>query len=227
MISADLVKATAALPAIRQLLLPEDQGGQGISMVELKKNLQLHVPMAISAVALAHEWDFSARTETNVTTVSGTSEYTMTGDDRNCQQVISVTYGDDEAQIASITYPKLREIQAYSTPSPFQYWVPEGRASGTLPRIKIVGTPDAGSVLTYRFYRSDIDIMEIPSSLNNALELALARTQLPGVYWQAYNTAIAEAITSLERGTGSPRQGQMDSTTRFNNLLRSSNNDGP
>jgi len=226
MTSNELIKATAVLPAMRRMLLPTDRGGLDWTAAVLESNLQLHVKSALNAVSMAHEWDFSTKSDNSVTTVIDTTTYTMTGDDSNCQQVISINYGDDETPITFVTQTKLREILSYSTPVAFQYWVVEGRGIDNSPRVKIVGTPNSAETLTYRFYLSDVDIADFPNSLDTVLVYSLARMFFPKAFAGAYRTALAEAITSLERGTGNPRQGQMDSTIRLGNIQRSALNEG-
>jgi hypothetical protein len=217
-----LVKVTAAMPEMRQLLLSQKMGGLGITAVELDDMLGANTDAAIITVATAYEWDFSTRRSDNVDTVVGTAEYTMKGESNNCLQVISVAYGDDETFLTFQSKDQIRDKLTYSTITAMTYWVPV-RRDGDYQVIKIYGAPEAAHTLTYDYFRNKVEIGEIPSSIDRLLQLSLARCLMPRAMESAYNVALAEAIGSLERETGNPRQAVMDTEMRNGNLRRAAN----
>lgn len=227
MTTDQLVKVVAAMPQLRQLMLSQTSGGLGLTLPGLESMLKSHASSAIMVAATAYEWDFSTRTAENVDTVAATAEYVLPGLTTDCLQVIAVTYGDDETPIDFITQYALRDKLKYLTLEVMMYWTPERRDSQRLPIIRIVDTPTAAFELQYRYYRNDVKVGEFPDSLAPLLIAALVRSVLPTTAnMSAYRTALAEAIGSIERGTGNVHEAVMDTNMRNRNIERAARHEG-
>ena len=81
----DITTIIASLPEARKI------GGDAYWR-EVVPNM---VPMVLDEIVGAYDFDFTCKTYSDESTVSGTSEYTIRGDSRkDCRDIISIRYGN-------------------------------------------------------------------------------------------------------------------------------------
>jgi len=199
MTPTELVQAVVALPAIRRLALPTDKGGLGITVEELENRLKAQVPSVVLEVGGAHEWDFAMK-ETSTTTTADTSTYTLKGDDNNAYQIASVRYGTAKMLLTKKTKSVMDDLETRYTISDVAFWVPAGKED-RFPKVRIVATPsETGTLITYDFWRNDIQLNDFTSDFDWFLTISLARRLLPDISLGLYTAALVDTIKRYDKG---------------------------
>lgn len=117
-------------------------------------------------IGLSHNWGFAVDTA-STTSVSGTSEYTLKGNNNDCRSIINLRWGENEGVVLR-EYDQLefdRKLSAdnedENTGDQFAYTIFKYDSSG-FPKIKIYNTPTEAKAITYRYYKKGMNIEDLP-----------------------------------------------------------------
>lgn len=224
MTDTELVDRVIVKPRIKRLTLPVGQGGLGLTVSDLRSQLGGFIPSVVSEVAGVHSWDFALKETTHSGgSVANTANYTLEGDDKDCLSIFNVHWGsgDEEILLKKKTQAKMDAMMSRASVDTPTYWLANGRTNNH-PIIKIVSAPTtSGTTITYKYWRENYDILEIPSSLDYLLEIALAKrldATFGGDFW---DNEVSQAIASYERSGGETNVAEPDSEIVACNVRRS------
>jgi len=211
----ELVGRVLARSEIRQLILAPKDGGLGRNLNDIKKEAADLISSAVREVATAHPWDFSTK-ETTIDSVANQSSYTLRGSGGDCFDIYNIKYGDSSL-LDFKTPAAMDDILNRRTISAISYWVPDGRSSN-FPVVKLVATPGtSGETITYRYYRNNVTLSEIPGVCDYLLEVALAK-RFVSVLEVLYDKILVRAIGAYDRSGGETDVAVQDSeVVRANN----------
>ena len=191
-----LVSAVIKFPAMQRLTLPVEQGGSGLSVNDIESALKDQVDSAVKKVASSYPWDFAMRIAEE-TSVTDQANYELEGLKQDCDIIHSVMYGDDDELLTKQTVSETDEMLTRLSVPGCYYWTPIER-TGKFPRIRIIDAPSSAGTITYRYWRNNVGINEIPAYLEDLLEYALAKKFVPG-YNKAYDNELTDAIRGYNR----------------------------
>lgn len=213
----ELVGRVLARSEIRQLMLPPESGGLGRVLTDIKKEAADLIPSAVREVATAYPWDFAIK-ETTIDSVKDQSDYTLRGSDSgDCLDIYNIRYEGSSKPLEFKTPAAMDDILGRRTISTISYWVPSGRSS-KFPVVKIVATPStSGETITYRYYRNNVTLSEIPGVCDYLLEVAVAKRFVSSLE-VLYDKVLVKAIGAYDRSGGETDVAVQDSeVVRANN----------
>ena len=188
----------------------------------VKKNaVDMYIDLAVQEIATAHGWGFSTD-EVVTATVANQQEYTLTGNSNDCHGVINIRYGTEGTD--EITLEKLSPLgkdafMSGRTVTGVGYWVSDGHASGGYPKVKLYATPETVKPLTYRYWRSNIELGDIPDQFQYVIVSCVIKRMVPG-FDRQYEKDLKRMISQYDVGGNEPLIVKRDPTARKNNNRR-------
>jgi len=220
MTTQQLVDSTLVLSDIKRLTLEVTQGGLGLTVNELEQELIKMAPSAIIEVAAAYEWDFAIE-ESSTVTVANQASYVLKGESKNATNIASVRYSSTTQLLQKMTVVAMEKTLSRHTVNTPSFWTPDGR-SDKYPKIKIISTPlESGTAITYKYWRSNVQLSEFSPVFDYLLTIALAKKMLPGLNRSIYPGVLADTIDMYDRGAGEVDVTVQDSAVINQNIRRS------
>lgn len=220
---AKLTTLVSSRSAFNLLGIPDDQKSAVIPA---------YAQSAIDRVAMRHDFNFSVAEKTDAATVVSQSDYTFTGNQDDCREIINIRYTTDDVLLEKyegVQYDV--DLKYFYAPSTPQLWYEVQSVNG-FPTVRIVGTPTTVEVLKYRYRRKNIPIEEYPDEWGFVLaDFVLAMLAdiwknkdgqtVTYDFWGIAEKSMREMINGYRReGGGSPKRIQLDNVARLANIRR-------
>lgn len=211
---AEIVDAVIVRPAV----LASARNGIYDNPDDLRKGAVKLLPLAISELAQYRDWDFACEVHDHSGgSVAEIAEYTLIGENDDCQNVVNIRYGDDLKLLDKRDPTHMDWLQSGRTYTTVMYWVLESR-SNSFPVVRLIDAPSSTeNTIKYRYWRNNVGIEDIPEDFAFVLELTLAKKMAP-LYYTEWRDAMHEMVRRYTSAGGSDRPGQSDPViTRANN----------
>jgi len=159
------------------------------------------IPIAVDKIVTAHDWDFVCDVATT-TTVSGTSEYTLSGNNDDCRDIINLRIGAGRGRVLE----RLNTLQTdrresededvgdETDTSDVYGYTQYGRSADGKPMVQLFDTPSEAKTLKYRYRMSGITIDHLPDEFGYVVRdmvIAQFKTEYLGIAKVGLNEMIA------------------------------------
>ena len=185
----DITTIIASLPEARKI------GGDAYWR-EVVPNM---VPMVLDEIVGAYDFDFTCKTYSDESTVSGTSEYTIRGDSRkDCRDIISIRYGNivlDRKRALDVD----QIVSDEGTGSGVWAWSITSRSDDGYPVVKIINTPAETKTLNIRYRRKDVGLEEFPDEFGYVIAQGTLAWINP-YYRRFYDRAFKKMVKRYDAG---------------------------
>lgn len=227
----DLVQIILATPQMR-MLKDTTLSDKGVPIVvpypasDKRAAVEAYLPSVLQAAAAEFDFDFVCKitTHTGGSTIN-VADYTFTGDDNNCADVIDILYGSNELMLVHLSAADmdryLSNLEADERPVEVEVWTEKGRTNG-FPTVHLVGTPDAtGETMKYRFRRNNVTIEEWPEGFVDVLIDGTLKRFIPD-YLLIYKDSVRRMIDhySKSKVSASPVPTDPIRQQRFREIAR-------
>lgn len=193
------------------------------------------LPMALDMIC--NEYDFPFVVDEAEETATTSQTYTLKGRDDDARDIVSIRYGSSKSLLDKYTQAQSdewRSGQSDDTTAP-QFWIRIADNNG-FPQIELVGTVTSGTILYYRYRKSNLTVEMFPKAwsfvLVSAIEALLFGTVNvasnakgmqavnPLVFNEKFDDDLAKMIDNYERGGGGDQVPPLSSQWKNKNRRR-------
>lgn len=180
----------------------------GHTRQEVERAVQNLIGPIVDEIIMSHDWDFACDVTTS-TSVIGTSEYTLTGKNSDCRDIIGIRYGSGRGYVLeelNVLQTDRREGESTAgtsdTSNAYGYTL-YGRSPDGFPLIQIFDTPTSAETITYRYRKNGLNLNNIPDNFGFVVRDFL-RAEFDDRYFAKAADRLNEMIDRYKVGGDSP-----------------------
>lgn len=203
----------------------------GHSRQEVERAVHNLIGPIVDEIVTSHDWDFACDVVTDDTTVINQSEYTFTGNNNDCRDIINIRYGSGRGVVLDElntlkTDRREGEDVANSTDVGSVYgYTPFGRSADGFPKVQLFDTPIEAKTLKYRYRKSGLNIGNIPDYFGFVVRDFMRAEFDPGYQAKAENR-LAAMVARYKVGGDTPDVARLDPQIEAGNVRRKANQGG-
>ena len=202
----------------------------GMSRQQVEVAVQNLIGPIVDEIIVRHDWDFTCDV-TTTTSVSGTSEYTLSGKSGDCRDIINIRFGSgrgyvlDELNFLQTDRREGETTSGTSDSGTVYGYTLFGRSPDGFPLIQIFDTPTSAETITYRYRRTGLNLDNIPDSFGFVVRDFL-RAEFDGGYLAKAESRLNEMVSRYKIGGDSPYIMRMAPAIERGNVRRANDLQG-
>jgi len=199
---------------------------RGLKRDEVNQMVNDLLPDIVSQIVTSHDWDFTM-VESSTTTVSGTSVYTLRGDNDDARDILNVRYGAGRGYVLE----RLNTLQTdrregedtddgtTSDDGLVYGYTVYGRSDDGKPQIKLYDTPTEAKTLTYRYRKGGLTVVDLPEEFGRTV-MNFMIGQFKAEYLMLAERSLKEIIARYTVGGDEYETVRKDPVIEAGNLRR-------
>lgn len=138
---------------------------EGFDYQEVERMTRTFLNPVVDEVMTVHDWDFACDEKSDAT-VADQAEYTLSGNNGDCQDIINVRYDTDEEVLEKLNVLENDRRKPQKTGYGIYGWTAFGRSDDKSPIIIIHNTPTEAKTFKYRYRKKDLGLGDMPDSFD-------------------------------------------------------------
>ncbi len=142
----------------------------GLSRKEVENMVRSFLGPTVQRITRAYDWDFVCAEATDAF-VASTSEYSLSGDNDDCMDIINIRWGTSSSLevLEKLNVLENDRRKGSETATGIYGWTAFGRSDDGFPLVQIHNTPTEANVFKYRYRKSGLTLSDIPADFDNVV----------------------------------------------------------